>query len=264
MEPTLYLDRGTAIHRLDPRAKLAALAAAFFVAMCFNHPAYLAGVWALVFAAGAAGRTLGNVWRMRAILILLFVFASLLWPLFLGRAGHEAALTIGPLAISRASILYALAMGLRFTGMVIAGLVFISTTMVEEFAAGLRRMGMPFAVSFALSTAFRLLPTFLGSTASVVQAQKSRGLDLESGNPVSRLRKHLPLLVPVFVTAIRATDLLAMALESKGFGATRRRTEYLDLRMRAADWLVVVVALALCGAALWWRLAGHGAVLPRL
>jgi energy-coupling factor transport system permease protein len=264
MQPTLYLDRGTPVHRLDPRAKLVALTAAFFVAMCFNHPAYLAGVWALVFTAGAAARALRNVWSMRSILALLFVFASLLWPLFLGRAGPGPAVTIGPFTISRAAFLYGLAMGLRFTAMVIAGLVFISATMVEEFAAGLRRMGVPFAVSFALSTAFRLVPTFLGGAASVVQAQRSRGLDLESGSPLSRLRKHLPLLVPVFVTAIRSTDLLAMALESKGFGAAKRRTEYVALRLRAADWLVAILALGLAGVALWWRLAGHGAVLPRL
>ena len=116
----------------------------------------------------------------------------------------------------------------------------------------------------AVSTAFRMVPTVLAGSASVVQAQKSRGLDLESGNIFARLRKHLPLLVPVFVNAIRTTDLLAMALESKGFGS-KRRTEYLPLRMKQWDWVALLLALGTAAAAVAARrVFGFGMVLPRL
>jgi energy-coupling factor transport system permease protein len=262
MQASVYLDRSTFLHRLDPRAKMAALAAFFVAALAFNHPTYAAGAWLAVILFAAASRSLVNLWRIRALLFLLFIFAAALWPFFV--KGPTPALRLGPLAASRESLLYGLAVGLRLSAMVAAGMVFMSTTMIEELAHGLRRLGLPYAVSFALAAAVRLVPTFLGSSASVVEAQKSRGLDLESGNIFARLRKHVPVLVPVFVTAIRSTDLTAMALESKGFGAHHRRTYYMELRMRRADWLCVALAVAVAGLAVYARVQGFGEVLPRL
>jgi len=262
MQASVYLDRSTFLHRLDPRAKMAALAAFFVSALAFNHPAYAAGAWAAVLVIAAASRSLVNLWRIRALLFLLFIFAALLWPFFV--KGPTPALRLGPLTASLESLLYGLAVGLRLSAMVAAGMVFMSTTMIEELAHGLRRLGLPYAVSFALAAAVRLVPTFLGSSASVVEAQKSRGLDLESGNILARLRKHVPVLVPVFVTAIRSTDLTAMALESKGFGAHHQRTYYLALRMRPADWVCVALALVAAILAVYARLHGYGEVLPRL
>jgi energy-coupling factor transport system permease protein len=262
MQVSVYLDRGTFLHRLDPRAKLVGLAAFFVIALAFNHPAYAAGAWAAVLVAAAASRSLVNLWRIRGLLMLLLVFAAVLWPFFV--KGPTPLARFGPISASRESLLYGLAVGLRLSAMVAAGMIFMSTTMVEEFAHGLRRLGLPYAVGFALAAAVRLVPTFLGSSAAVVEAQKSRGLDLESGNLFARLRKHVPVLVPVFVTAIRSTDLTAMALESKGFGAHHRRSYYRELRMRVVDWVWMVLALGAAGAALYARLQGWGEVLARL
>lgn len=262
-QTSLYLDNKTFLHRLDPRAKMIATAAVFAVAMSYNHPAHAAAVAAVSLALAAWARCLENVRRVKTMLLLLALFSILLWPLFL--KGGTPLVSLGPLRIGREPALYGLAMGLRLGSMLIAGMILISTTMVEEFAAGLRRFGMPFSVAFAFSTAFRLVPTFLGSSASVVQAQKARGLDLESGHIFSRLRKHIPLMVPIFINAVRTTDLLAMALESKGFGSSRRRTEYLDLHMRWADWAAIAICLLAAAAAVYSRVAfGFGALLPRL
>jgi len=261
-DTSLYLDRGTFLHRLDPRAKTAATLSLFIVAVAFNHPLQAAGVACAMILLAAWARCLKNVWRVRAVLVLLVVFSLVMWPLFL-RQGTPL-MAVGPVTIHTESVLYGLATGIRLCAMVMAGIVFLSSTMVEEFAAGLRRLGVPFPVAFAFSTAFRMVPTVLAGSASVVQAQKSRGLDLESGNIFARLRKHLPLLVPVFVNAIRTTDLLAMALESKGFGS-KRRTEYLPLRMKQWDWVALLLALGTAAAAVAARrVFGFGMVLPRL
>jgi len=108
------------------------------------------------------------------------------------------------------------------------------------------------------------VPTFADSAYTIIQAQKSRGLDLESGALFSRLRRHVPLLIPAIVCAVRNTDLLAMALESRGFGRGEARSEYLELRVRWADILIAVMLAGALAAAIWWRATGHGAVLPRL
>lgn len=258
----IYLHESTAIHRLDPRAKVFGLVAVFALLLCFNHPAYVAGLTLAVLALAMAAHALPNLGRLRALFLVLFLFSAALWPVF--TRGQTELARFGPIVLTRESLLYGLAVGLRLDAMVAAGLIFLSTTRVEEFTAALRRLGVPFPVSFAFSLAFRFVPTFADSAYTIIQAQQSRGLDLESGNLLSRIRGHVPLLVPAIIGAVRSTDLLAMALESRGFGASTPRTDYLQLRARTADVVIVGLLLAAVIAALGWRLSGHGAVLSRV
>jgi len=258
----LYLDHDTFVHRLDPRVKIFGLAAVFALALTFNHPGYVAGLAAGILILAMLGHCVVNLWRGRLVFLLLFLFSSALWPVML-RGPSEVA-RLGPLVISRESLLYGLAVGIRLDAMVAAGLVFLSTTRVEEFTTALRRLGLPFPVSFAFSLAFRFVPTFAESGYTIIQAQQSRGLDLESGGFLTRLRRHVPLLIPAIVCAVRNTDLLAMALESRGFGRGGRRSEYLEVRVRWSDCVVGAALAAVLAAAIWWRASGHGAVLPRL
>ena len=258
----IYLHRSTSVHRLDPRAKVFGLVAVFALLLSFNHPAYVAGLTVAVVATAVVARALPNLWRLRALFLILFLFSAALWPLF--TRGETEIAKLGPIILTRESLLYGLAVGLRLDAMVAAGLIFLSTTRVEEFTTGLRRLGLPFPVSFAFSLAFRFVPTFADSAYTIVQAQQSRGLDLESGGLLTRMRRYVPLLIPAIIGAVRHTDLLAMALESRGFGASTPRTDYLELRARPADFAVLALLLAAVTLALWWRLSGHGAVLSRL
>jgi energy-coupling factor transport system permease protein len=247
MDLFLYVDRGTWLHRRDPRVKLLALLGLFVVALVINSPLrFLLLIAALVLFLTLGG-ALRNLSKMMPLLLLLFLSSSVLWTLF--TRGERILYRWGGLQISAEGLVHGISMGLRLDTLVMAGLLFLSTTSIEEFTWSLSRLGVPFPIAFALSTAFRLVPTFLGTGATVVEAQKSRGLDLEGGHVIARVRKHIPLLIPIFVSAMRSADLLAMALESKGFGAHRRRTFYLESRLRPADYaLVVGVALVLAVA----------------
>jgi energy-coupling factor transport system permease protein len=144
--------------------------------------------------------------------------------------------------------------------MISAGMILISTTRNEELVLGMIRMGMPYRVGFAISTALRLVPTIASSTVTISQAQRSRGLDLESGNLLDRLRKFLPLLVPVFISTIRSTNIFGMALESKGFGAREKRTFYLKLQMRMGDYLVLGFAAVFIAASVYFSVMGYGQI----
>jgi energy-coupling factor transport system permease protein len=259
----LYLDRDTAIHRLDPRVKILGLVGLFALALTFNHPAYVAAAAAAMVLIASLARCLTNIWRLRVVFVVLFVFSSVLWA-FMLRGPTELLRLGGHLFLTRESVLYGVAVGLRLDAIVVAGIVFLSTTRVEEFTAGLRRLGLPFPMSFAFSLAFRFVPTFADSAYTIIQAQRSRGLDLESGGLLTRVRRHIPLLIPAVICAVRNTDVLAMALESRGFGGSTPRTEYMEIRMRPADILTCLVLLAAVATSLYWRLSGHGAVLPRL
>jgi len=256
----LYLDHGTWIHRLDPRTKMVSLLIIFIICLCFNHPLYMGAISLGVMSIAISAKALLNFWRLRLILILLIVFSTVLWPFF--AKGATLLWSWGPFRMSQESLLYGIAMGLRLATFVGAGLIFLSTTRNEELTNGLIRMGLPYPIAFALSTALRLVPTFAGAGATIIQAQISRGLDLESGNIFSRIGKFIPQAVPLFIYAIRHTNLLAMALESKGFSPESKRTLYYEPQMHKLDFAVLILLIGILGILIYLRLGlGLGVVI---
>jgi energy-coupling factor transport system permease protein len=257
----LYLDQETFIHRLDPRTKLISAFLLWVLCLTFNHPLYLAAISSGVFLVAVRSGSLSNFWKLRVILALLFFFSTLLWPFFV--PGPTRWWAWGPFLLSRESFLYGIAMGLRLTTFVYIGLIFLSTTRNEELTSGLIRMGLPYPMAFALSTALRLVPTFVGAGATIIQAQVSRGLDLETGNLFRRLSKFIPQAVPLFIYAFNQTNYLAMALESKGFDPGSKRTFYYELRMKPIDYLVLGFLGLVTAVLLYGRLGrSWGVLLP--
>jgi energy-coupling factor transport system permease protein len=256
----LYLDRNTLIHCLDPRTKLTSAAILFGICLCFNHPLYLAFISLGILLTALFAGALSNFWRVRYILLLLFFFSAILWPFF--AEGPTLWWAWGPFQVSRESFLYGLAMGLRLSTFMGIGLVFLSTTRNEELTNGLILMGVPYPLAFALSTALRLVPTFVGAGATIIQAQVSRGLDLESGGIFKRLGKFIPQAVPLFIYAIHHTNYLAMALESKGFDPKAKRTFYYEPKMKGVDFAVLGFFTLLFFILLYLRLGlGLGVII---
>ncbi len=143
------------------------------------------------------------------------------------------------------------------------GLIFLYTTRNEELTNGLIRMGIPYPLAFALSTALRLVPTFVGAGATIIQAQVSRGLDLESGSIFKRMGKFIPQAVPLFIYAIHHTNTLAMALESRGFDPQAKRTFYYEPKMQPIDFAVLGFFIFLLLTLLYLRLGmGLGVIIP--
>src|SRR5256712_13299800 len=200
----LYREADTVLHRLDARTKILGLLAIFTGALLFSQPApqgsWLVALWGLA----VIGRCLPNLKKLWVLLLLLFLYCLILWPLFVK----------GSLA---RTVAFSLAMGLRLDVMVIAGVIVLSTTRVEDFTAGLQRLGLPAPMAFACSLAFRWVPAFLSTAHAVVQAQQARRLDLQGGHVVARPGRCGPLMIPLMTHEIRQTLLLAMALEAKGF-----------------------------------------------
>jgi energy-coupling factor transport system permease protein len=262
VEIYLYLNKNSVFHRLHPVTKIFSLLLLLIAAMTFNHPLYLLGFALFVIIICILSKSLSNLKRIWLPLILLMIFCTVLWPLFL--KGSQLLWKIGPLYIYRESFLYSIAMGLRMDTMLICGIIFLSCTKIEEFTAGLNKLGVPFPVGFALSLAFRLVPTFAATTGTVIQAQKSRGLNLERGWILGRIKNHVPLMVPIFIYAIRNADLLAMALESKSFGLRRDRTYYQEFKSGFSDYITIAFLVIMDGLFIMMRLNQMGVVMDRI
>jgi energy-coupling factor transport system permease protein len=252
VDPFLYLDRDTWVHRLDPRTKMVLLIGVFVLAFLFVNPPYGLAVLAIVLAFGYAAQSLINLRRIRFILFMIGLMTIILWSIF--SSGETPLFWF----VEREAFFYGIGVALRIDITIIAGMIFLSTTRNEEIATGLVKLGIPYRFAFAVSTALRLVPTIAATGSTIGQAQRSRGLDLESGNIIQRVRKNTPLLIPVFVSTIRSTNVFSMALESKGFGASPDRTYFLRLAMSRRDALVLVVFAVLLAAAVALRLAGYG------
>jgi energy-coupling factor transport system permease protein len=254
---SLYVDRDTPIHRLDPRAKLALAGALFVAAYVFIRPAYVAVPLVVALLAAAATGALPNVRRLRWIIAALFVVGIVVWPSFTPPGG-PVVVDVSVVEITRRQLLASVGRSMRFASFIVAGVVFVSTTSNEEIVRGMRGLGVPYAFCFAVGTALRLFPTFLGAAHTVRQAQEARGLDLSASNPIERLRGYVPLLVPVFMTAFRNVQTQAMALEARGFDTRRERTFHGRSEFDAADWAATGLSVVVSLAAVWLALGGVG------
>jgi energy-coupling factor transport system permease protein len=257
--PSLYVDRDTVLHRLDPRSKLALALALFVAAYAFGAPAYVAVPVVLGLVALVATGTLRNLLRLWFIVVALFVVGLVVWPGFV-EPGGPVVVDVPYLEITRRQLRASLGRSLRIVSFIITGVAYVSTTSNEEIVRGLRGIGVPYTFCFAVGTALRLFPTFLGAAGTVRQAQEARGLDLSASNPLARIRQFVPLLIPVFMTAFRNVSTQAMALEARGFDTRRDRTFYTRASFDRADWVVTALSAVVVVAVVALALSGVGQV----
>ena len=254
---SLYVDRASPIHRLDPRSTLALVTALFVAGYTFDDPRYAAVPLAVAFLALVAVGGWPNFRRLSPIVAALFLVGLVVWPAFT-QPGGRILLDLGPLTLSEREVMFALGRSERIAVFVVGGLLFVTTTANEELVRGMRQLGIPYAFCFAVGTALRLFPTVLEAAMTVKQAQEARGLDLSEGGVIARLRRSVPLLVPVFMTAFRNVNTQSMALEARGFDTRSERSFYGARPLAARDWVVVVVAAVVVVAVIGLRLAGFG------
>ncbi|WP_323191479.1 energy-coupling factor transporter transmembrane component T [Halostella sp. PRR32] len=257
--PSLYVDRDTFLHRLNARSKLALLVGVFVTVYVFGDPLWVFVPLAATFAALLLVGGWANFKRLSFIVAALFLVGFAVWPAF-AESGGPVLLETPLGTLTERELLFALGRSERIAAFIVGGLLFVTTTSNEEIVAGMRSLGFPYAFCFAVGTALRLFPTFLGSANTVRQAQAARGHEVGGGNPVETLRSYIPLLIPVFMTAIRNVQTQAMALEARGFDTRGDRTFYDRQPFGPTDWAVAAFGLALVVGSVYLRLQGYGTV----
>ena len=245
MSLAFYNPTGGFFERTHPVPKLISLAAAFVPPFFGNNPGEILPYFALLFFAALLARAWTNLVRVYKLMIILFVMSVVLWTFFY--RGQTALYTIGPLVIMKESLLYGTTIGIRLNCFVLAAIIFLTCTPIEDFTYGLSRLGIPFVVSFALTLAFRLTPLFIETGQAIVIAQKARGLDLDAGGVLRRIRHYVPIIVPVLASGFRRADQLAMALEARGFGKSKNRSVVSEFPITWRDYVLLSV-IFLAGA----------------
>ncbi len=255
----LYLDRQSFVHRRHPLVKVLALLLFFVAAFVMDHPLFILplslGIGALILWSGSTP----TLYRLRILFFFIGVFTILIWSVFYSRGTPLAALPFLP--VTREGILFGLGMATKLSTFLATGALFLSTTRIEEFAYAFTLLGLPYRISFTMTLAFRLVPLFLESAFTVIQAQRCRGLEMSRGRLLQRLRHYVLVLIPVFMGALRRADQMAIALEVRGFNSGRPRTSYQRASWQGGDLLALLVVLGVAVVYIGlWR-AGYGRIV---
>ncbi len=147
----------------------------------------------------------------------------------------------------------AASMTLRFVVLVESFSVFFLTTSPDHLGLALEQSRVPYEFAFAFTTAVRFVPVLAEEAQTIMDAQKARGLELEKGNFLKRIRNYIPVLIPLIVSAIRRSLELAEAMESRAWGATKKRTNLYSLRLRKGDFALILITAAIIAVSVYIR-----------
>ncbi len=141
------------------------------------------------------------------------------------------------------NIIFSISMVLRLIGMIIASAIFMTGTDPAEIGDLLSKLRIPFQISFSFVIALRFIPVLADDVMMIITSQASRGYEIEKGGFLERIKRMIPILIPMIIIAIRRGHQLAEALETKAFGASDKRTSYMKYRVNLLDLLMVSYGL---------------------
>jgi energy-coupling factor transport system permease protein len=234
------------IHNLDPRAKFIYVIAIFVVAILFGEILPLLGLFLLQIPFVLLARVQRQWLRSLrgALFLAIFIFFTNVLFRWLG-AGYMFLPT---------DLEFSAAMTLRFVVLVESFSVFFLTTSPDMLGLALEESHVPYEFSFAFTTAVRFVPVLAEEAQTIMDAQKARGLELEKGGFMKRIRNYVPILIPLIVSAIRRSLELAEAMESRAWGATKKRTNLYGLSLHRGDFALLAITVGVLALAVYVRL----------
>ena len=245
-----YYPAESRIHRLDPRVKI--VCTLLFLVSLFIQNSLLGYVIATLY--------LGVVIRLSKVplkyivkglkpIVILLLF-TVVMNLFLTRGG-EILVQFWVFTISENGLRSSVFMAVRLMYLVAGSSIMTFTTSpngltdgMEKLLHPLNRVGVPVhEVAMMMSIALRFIPILLEETDKIMKAQMARGADFESGNIIQRAKAMIPILVPLFVSAFRRANDLAMAREARCYHGGEGRTKMKPLRYKSRDKMAYVLTL---------------------
>ncbi len=237
------------IHNLDPRIKFIYVCAIFAAAIIFWEliPLIVLFFIQVPFVLLARVRREWQRSMRGAAFLAAIIFLTNFAFSFIG-AGYK----VMPIDVEKA-----VALTLRFVVLVESFSVFFLTTSPDHLGLALEQTHVPYEFVFAFTTAVRFVPVLAEEAQTIMDAQKARGLELERGNFLKRIRNYIPILIPLIVSAIRRSLELAEAMESRAWGATKKRTNLYVLKMHKGDVALAALTILLLIAAVYVRIYVH-------
>jgi len=234
------------IHNLDPRVKFVYVIAIFTVAIIFSQIIPLLVLFILqipfVLLARVQRQWLRSL-RGAAFLAAVIFFVNVATAFFY--SGYT---------VTSTALESAFSLTLRFVVLVESFSVFFLTTSPDHLGLALEESHVPYEFAFAFTTAVRFVPVLAEEAQTIMDAQKARGLELEKGGFLKRIRNYIPVLIPLIVSAIRRSLELAEAMESRAWGATKKRTNLYSLKLHKGDYALLAITIGILVVSIYVRL----------
>ena len=245
-----YYPAKSVLHRLDPRVKL--VCTLFYLVSLFlfkSIPGYIVATLFLISVVRLSKVPFSYIMRgMKPVIMLLMI--TVLFNLFLTRGG-EVLLHVWVLTVTEEGLRTAVFMAVRLIYLIAGSSLMTFTTTPNELTDGIESLLGPLnklrvpvhEVAMMMSIALRFIPILLEETDKIMKAQIARGADLESGNIIQKAKSMVPILVPLFVSAFRRANDLAMAMEARCYRGGEGRTKMKPLHYRKCDYVAYVLML---------------------
>ena len=244
-----YYQAESLLHRLDPRVKL--MGTFLFVITLFFPKSWIGLGLATVFL--AAMILLSKVPFSMIIkgikpLMIIILFSALMNLLF---TRGEVLAELGPLHITKEGDYLSIYLVVRLVNLIMGSSLMTFTTTPNQLTDGLEtglrflnRLHVPVhEFAMMMSIALRFIPILTEELNKIMKAQMSRGVDFDSGNLMERAKKLIPVLVPLFIAAIRRASELAMAMDARCYHGGEGRTKLHPLKYQTADYIAYAVLL---------------------
>lgn len=259
-----YFPGDSVIHRLDPRIKLILTVA--YIALLFVADGMIPLLFSVLLAALAYALSKLS-WKLvlRSIkpIMPIVIFTAVLNIFFID---GEPLFEWGFIKITDRGVLTAALMCVRIISLIAGSSLLTYTTTPIALTDGLERLLKPLTkikvpvheLSMMMTIALRFIPTLIDETGKIISAQKARGADMESGNAIQKAKALIPILIPLFISAFRRADELALAMECRCYRGGEERTRLRQLKMAGRDWVAVLVVAAFFAGVILLNIYGPG------
>lgn len=243
-----YVETASLLHRLDPRSKLASVSLLVLIIFLANN--WYANILIVGFTVAMVLLSkvpLSFVYRGLRPILWLVLFTVILH--FLMTREGDVLLTIGPFSLYEQGLNQGAFIAIRLLTLVmLTSLVTLTTSPIdltdglEHLLSPLKKVRLPaHELALMMSIALRFIPTFMQEAEKIMKAQMARGVDFTTGPLTQRVKALLPLLVPLFISAFKRAEDLALAMEARGYRGGEGRTKYRLLVWTWRDSLTIIL-----------------------
>jgi len=259
-----YYPAESLIHRMDARLKLAItliFIISLFLVNSFVGYAFVLICMALVIKSSKVPVKF-MLRGLKSIMIIILFTAFI--NLFLTR-GEHVLLHVGFVTITMEGLLLAVKMCIRLVMLIVGSSILTLTTTpiqltdaIEYILKPFKKIGVPaHEIAMMMTIALRFIPTLLDETDKIIKAQQARGADFDTGNLIQKAKALIPILVPLFVSAFRRAEELALAMEARCYRGDENRTRMNVMKMKSGDFRAAGVTVIYVAAIIGLRIAGN-------
>ena len=244
-----YFPGHSFIHKLDPRMKI--IAAILYIVVLFVASRPLGLLLGMVVAMYLVSKISGKmVLKSLKPVVPIILFTAILNLFFLTGSG-DPLVHIGIFRIYREGVAMAIMMAVRIMCLIAGTSLLTYTTSpieltdaIEVLMGPLKKVKVPVhEIAMMMTIALRFIPTLIEETDKIMNAQKARGADMETGSLTQRAKALIPILIPLFVSAFRRADELALAMECRCYRGSEGRTRMKQLEYEPRDFVALGIML---------------------